>query len=389
MKTAYLDCFSGISGDMFLGSLLDAGLAFNELEQAVGGLRLEGCRLEARREARNHIYGTRFVVLVDPSAQRPKELHEIRDLISGSNLDAGVKAKSIEIFSILATAEGRIHNLPPEKVHFHEVGAVDSIVDIVGSVYGLTCLGIESLHASPLPLGSGFVETSHGRMPIPAPATLALLTDVPVSHCHLPFEMVTPTGAALVKSTVKTFGPMPPMAISTIGYGVGSRNLPDRPNLLRMIIGKPEGGYNVESVVILETNIDDMSPEWTGYLMERLLEAGAMDVIFCPVHMKKNRPGIQVQVMGRPDAKDQLSEILFQESGTLGIRFSYTQRQVLEREAMDIESPWGRVRAKKVIQTDGTAYVIPEYEVCRSIALKNGLSLKKVYAWFMALNADQ
>lgn len=389
MKTAYLDCFSGISGDMLLGSLLDAGLAFKELDRALGGLRLEGCRLETRREERNRIYGTRLVVLVDSSTQRPRDLHEIRDLISRADLDGGVKEKSIAIFSTLAKAEGKIHNLPPERVHFHEVGAADSIFDIVGCVYGLKRLGIEPLHASPLPLGTGFVETAHGRMPIPAPATLALLTDVPVSHCGLPFEMVTPTGAALVKSTVKAFGPMPPMTIDTVGYGVGSRNLADRPNLLRILIGRPAGGRNFESVVVLETNIDDMNPEWMGYLMERLLEAGAMDVTFCPVHMKKNRPGVQVQVMGRPDAKDLLADVLFQESGTLGIRFSYTQRQVLEREAIDMDSPWGRVCVKRVVQTDGTVFMMPEYEVCRTIALKNGLSLKRVYAWFMGLNADK
>jgi len=389
MKLAYLDCFSGISGDMFLGALLDAGLPFHELEHAIEGLHLEGCHLETKREARSQIHGTRILVNVKQSRQRPRDLQEIRNLISRAKLPEKVKEKSIEVFSSLAGVEAKIHNRTPETVHFHEVGAVDSIVDIVGCVYGLASLGIGSVHASHIPLGTGFVETAHGKMPIPAPATMALLTNVPVFQTELPFEMVTPTGAALLTSFASAFGTMPAMAVSSVGYGVGSRDFPDRPNLLRLLLGKPAGGKDIETVVVLETNIDDISPEWMGYLMERLLAAGAMDVAFCPIHMKKNRPGVQVQVIARPDAKDLLISVLFQESGTLGVRFSYTQRQVLGREEIEIESPWGKIKAKRILQTNSTPYLIPEYEACRRIALKHSIPLKKVYSWVMSLNVDK
>ncbi len=290
------------------------------------------------------------------------------------------------IFESLARVEGHIHNLPPDQVHFHEVGAVDSIIDIVGTVYALEILGIDRLLVSPLPLGSGFVKTAHGRIPVPAPATLALLKGVPVLNSGVQQEMVTPTGAALATGLAASFGPMPPMVVQNVGYGVGSREFQDRPNLLRIIIGHEEHGRQTDTVVVLETNLDDMSPEGLGYLMERLLEAGALDVVFLPAQMKKNRPGVQVQVIGRPEQKDPLMEIMAQETTTLGIRFRYTRRRVLERNQEKVESPWGKIAVKRVIR-EKSSRLVPEYDVCRKIALKNNIPLQDIYQWIDSLNS--
>jgi len=386
MKIAYLDCFSGISGDMFLGALLDSGLPFDEFSGHLATLPLEGFRLDTFREGRKHIFGTRFVVIPEDEEQPPRGLREIREIIEQGQFTDTVKAKSVQIFEDLARVEGEIHNLPAEEVHFHEIGAVDSIVDIVGAVYGVECLGIQALFVSSLPLGSGFVVSSHGRIPLPAPATAALLKDVPVFDSGLPHEMVTPTGAALVKGLATSFGPMPPMVIHDIGYGIGKRDLPDRPNLARILIGHQQDETEVDTVVVLETNLDDTSPEVLGYLMERLFDAGGLDVVFFPVQMKKGRPGVQVQVIGRPDQKDVLMEILFKESTTLGIRFRYSQRKLLKRSVVEVDSPWGKIKAKKAVNSDGSVFFLPEYEVCRKIALENNRPLKEIFSWVMSLN---
>ncbi len=386
MKIAYLDCFSGISGDMFIGALLDAGLSFEDLDQKIQDLPFDSFHLEMKQEARSQIFGTRFVVKTEGQEQVPRNLEVIRNIIRKGSLSSGVKDKSVRIFEELAGVEGKIHNKPPEEVHFHEVGAVDSIIDIVGTVYGLERLGITSLFVSSLPLGSGFVETAHGRIPIPAPATTALLEGVPVYDSGTHHEMVTPTGAALVKGLATSFGPMPPMVVEKIGYGVGKRDLSDRPNLVRILIGHMQTEGQVDTVIILEANIDDTSPEWLGFLMDRLFDAGALDVVFCPVQMKKNRPGIQIQIMGRPDQKDTLMEILFRESSTLGIRFRYTQRMVLQRSVAEVESPWGKIKVKKVLERDGSPFFLPEYEACREVALKTNRPLREIFYWVIGLN---
>ena len=386
MKIAYLDCFSGISGDMFIGALLDAGLSFEDLEQKIQALPFDSFHLEMKQEARSQIFGTRFVVKTEGQEQVPRNLEVIRNIIRKGSLSSGVKDKSIRIFEELASVEGKIHNKPPDEVHFHEVGAVDSIIDIVGTVYGLERLGVTSLFVSSLPLGSGFVETAHGRIPIPAPATTALLEGVPVYDSGTHHEMVTPTGAALVKGLATSFGTMPPMVVENIGYGVGKRDLSDRPNLARILIGHMQTEDQVDTVVMLEANIDDTSPEWLGFLMDRLFDAGALDVVFCPVQMKKNRPGIQIQVMGRPDQKDTLMEILFRESSTLGIRFRYTQRMVLQRSVAEVESPWGKIKVKKVLERDGSPFFLPEYEACREVALKTNRPLREIFYWVIGLN---
>ena len=388
MKIAYLDCFSGISGDMFLGALVDAGLPLDRLRERLKSLALHGYRIEASREARHGISGTRFSVVVEDHQHSHRDLKAVRTIIQGGDLSENVKKKCIRIFESLAQVEGEIHNQPTEEVQFHEVGAVDSIIDIVGTVYGLEDLNIERVFASAIPLGSGFTQCAHGRIPIPAPATLALLKGLPLLDAGTENEMVTPTGAALVKGLAGSFGPMPPMSLECIGYGVGSRDLPDRPNLLRILVGDDRPGEMADTVVVLETNVDDSSPEWLGFLMERLFGAGALDVVFFPVQMKKNRPGVQIQVMAPPDQKDRLMGIMMEESATLGIRFRYSQRRVLSRASEEVDSPWGRIRVKTVVQREGVRLLMPEYEVCREIALKHHIPLREVYGWIAGLNAE-
>jgi uncharacterized protein (TIGR00299 family) protein len=386
-KIAYLDCFSGISGDMLLGALLDAGLSFQALATAIGSLPIEGYGLDTQKETRHHIAGTRFIVTVHAEKQPHRNFEDIRSIISGSGLSDAVKGKSIAIFKILAEAEAKVHGVPPDEIHFHEVGAVDSIIDVVGGVYGIEALGIEALYASAMPLGSGFVKTAHGKMPLPAPATVAILKDVPIYDAGIRHETVTPTGAALVKGLVEAFGKLPPMAIDRIGYGAGLADLQDRPNLLRVMIGSLQSQTGADTVVLLEANVDDVSPEWLGYVMERLFEAGALDVAFIPLQMKKNRPGVQVQVMGQIGKTEALTDILFHEGISLGIRFQPIQRIALQRSEAEIDSPWGRMRVKKVQDRKGTARFAPEYEACREIALKSGRPLREIFRWVEALNS--
>ena len=386
MKTAYLDCFSGISGDMFLGALLDAGLPLEILKEALHSLPLKGYRLETQREERGHLFGTRFLVEVDKDEQVERGIEDIEKIIEAGRLSDDVKQKSIEIFEAIAREEAMIHNRAREEIHFHEVGAADSIIDIVGTMVGIEFFNIDVISASSLPLGSGFVETAHGKIPLPAPATMALLKGLPVYDSGLAYELVTPTGAALIKGLASAFGAMPSMIVEDVGYGVGSRNLPDRPNLLRILIGRNRIEEQIDTVVILEANLDDTNPEWMGFLMDRLFEAGALDVVFCPVQMKKNRPGILIQVMGKPQQRDSLMDILFRETTTLGIRFRYSQRKVLPRDTEEIESPWGKILAKKVLQEDGSVFFLPEYEACRKIAEKNGLPIKEIYYWVISSN---
>ncbi|MFC1883353.1 nickel pincer cofactor biosynthesis protein LarC [Thermodesulfobacteriota bacterium] len=389
MKTAYLDCFSGISGDMFLGALLDAGLSYNKLKQHLTSLPVKNFEINVKKEKRNGILGTRLMVEDKSKSQIPRNLKDIEGLINKANLDQAVKDKSIEIFSSLAEIEGRVHGLPIDEVHFHEVGAVDSIIDVVGTVFGIKALGIGSLFVSPLPLGSGFVQTDHGRIPVPAPATIALLKDVPISDSGVQHEMVTPTGAALVKGLAASFGRMPSMVVENIGYGTGSRDLPDRPNLVRILIGRDSHENETDFVAVLETNIDDANPEWLGFLMERLFSSGALDVTFSSVQMKKNRPGVNIKILTRPELKDILANIVMTESTAIGVRFSYCQRKVLKRTEAEIESPWGKMTVKKVFGINGSSHFLPEYEACRKIALKNNIALKEIYSWIMALNKKE
>jgi uncharacterized protein (TIGR00299 family) protein len=385
MKIAYLDCFSGVSGDMLLGALIDAGLPFEWLRARLAGLAVSGFALEARRADRNNIFGTRFLVHALTHEHVHRSIVDIRRILDQSDLSAWSKAKSIEIFESVAQAEARIHNCPAEEVHFHEVGAVDSIVDIVGTVLGVEHLGIGEIYASPLPLGEGFVDTHHGKIPLPAPATVEILRGIPVRGAAGKEETVTPTGAALVRGLAVGFGIMPPMVMEQVGYGVGSRTLPDRPNLLRIVIGQSSTEES-DTVVILEANLDDTHPEWLGFLMERLFRAGALDVVYFPIQMKKSRPGTAIQVIGRPEQKSALTDILFAESTTLGVRFRFSERNTLKRSSAELESPWGKLAVKRVTRPDGSSILLPEYEACRAVAEERSIPLQEIYYWVMSAN---
>lgn len=386
MKIAYLDCFSGVSGDMFVGSLLDAGLPLEKLEKIISGLNLNGYGISAKKEERNSIFGTRFSVFLQEQDQEARHLKEIKEILKSSDLPLSVIEECILIFEKLAMTEGEIHHVSPDEVHFHELGAVDSIIDIVAAIAGVHLLGIEKLFASRIPVGTGIMTSAHGKIPVPSPATIALLRGIPVYCSGQDVEMVTPTGAALVTSLCSSFGPMPPMTIDRVGYGVGSRTLADRPNLLRILIGNDVDKQRSETVVVLESNLDDMSPELLGYLMDSLFDAGAKDVSFSHIQMKKNRPGVQLQVVGQPEDKERLTSVIFRESTTLGVRISYSQRAVLQRAELMVDSPWGRMKVKKVINQDGGTVLLPEYEECRKIARENNLALRDVYAWAAALS---
>ncbi len=386
MKIAYLDCFSGVSGDMFVGSLLDAGLPLEQLEKIISGLNLNGYRISAKKEERNSIFGTKFSVLLQQEDQKARHLKEIKEILKRSDLPLSVIEKCILIFENLASTEGEIHHVSPDEVHFHELGAVDSIIDIVAAIAGIHLLGIQKLFVSRIPVGTGIMTGAHGKIPVPSPATIALLKDIPVYYSGQDVEMVTPTGAALVTSLCSSFGPMPPMTIDRVGYGVGSRTLADRPYLLRILIGNDIDKQRSETVVVLESNLDDMSPELLGYLMDSLFDAGAKDVSFSHIQMKKNRPGIQLQVVGQPEDRERLTAVIFRESTTLGVRISYSQRAVLQRGELMVDSPWGKMRVKKVINQDGGTVLLPEYEECRRIAKENDLALRDVYAWAAALS---
>ncbi len=387
MTIAYLDCFSGISGDMFLGALLDIGLPFDEVKKAMESLPFHGYSIDCKKEMKNGLSATGFIVSIHEHHHVHRNLIDIENIINAGRLSDDVKQRSIRIFRSIAEVEGSIHNHPPEKVHFHEVGAVDSIIDIVGAVFGVDYLGISTFNASHIPLGSGFIKSGHGTIPLPAPATLALLKGIPVYSSGLEYELVTPTGAALIKEFVQSFEGMPPMVVSGIGYGAGTRDLPDRPNLLRIITGSDTKENNTDTVAVIEANIDDTNPEWLGFLMERLFKEGALDVLFTPVYMKKNRPGIQVEVIGHPEKRDHLIEILFMESTTLGIRYRYSQRKILKREEITVDTQWGKLKAKKIARPDGSFFIQPEYEPCKKIAQEQGLPIKDIYAKVFSLNS--
>lgn len=389
MKIAYLDCFSGVSGDMFVGSLIDSGLKIEELQKILTGLNLDGYKISATKEERNNIYGTKFHVSIQKTDNKPRHLEDITTLLYKSNLPPTVIEKSAQIFKRLAAVEAKIHNVSPNTIHFHEVGAVDSIIDIVASVAGVYLLSIDKILASKIAFGSGIIKSAHGKIPVPSPATMELLKEIPVYQTNEKAELVTPTGAALVASLCTSFGTIPLMTMHNIGYGVGDRTLESRPNLLRILIGNDIVHDTFEIIIVLESNIDDMNPELLGYLMEKLFDAGALDVNFTHIQMKKNRPGIKIEVIARPEDKESLTTIIFKESTALGVRFNYIERKILKREDIVVKSPWGDIKVKKIIGNDKKSELVPEYEDCKRIARENGLTLKEIYAWVASLSYRQ
>jgi hypothetical protein len=374
---AYLDCFSGISGDMLLGALVDAGLAIADLRADLSRLPLHGYEVTAERVQKQGIAGTLVRVQAEPSHTH-RGLHDILDILRAGSLPPEVSAAAARTFERLAAAEARVHGATIEEVHFHEVGAVDAIVDIVGAFCGLHRLGIERVYASPLPLGGGWVDTAHGRLPVPAPATVELLHGVPSYGGPVEAELVTPTGAAILTTICRDFGEMPPMAIHAVGWGAGSKDLP-HPNLLRLFLGEPTKRPQQQRLMLIETNIDNMNPELFGHLMERLLEAGALDVFYTPIVMKKSRPATLVSVLSEPPLVDSLCDILFRETTTLGMRLTEVGRRCLDREWRQVQTEYGPVRVKIGRLDDEILNIAPEYEDCVRLAKEKAVPAKVVY----------
>jgi len=382
---AYFDCFSGISGDMTLGALIGLGVPAGWLQDELTRLSLEGFQLTVTPVDRSGI-SANLVHVETRDSKKSRNFKEIKSLIETCPLSDSVKSNSLNIFERLARAEAGIHGCAPEEVHFHELGGIDSIVDIVGTALCLEKLEINRITASKVPLGSGFVDCQHGRLPIPAPATVEILKDIPVYGSGESHELVTPTGAAIIACLADSFGSLPEMRIKKIGYGAGQRELKDRPNLLRIITGTPvgpekdlRGGLQADQIVILETCIDDMNPELFGFLMERIFEDGALDIYWIPVHMKKNRPGTMVQVLCKEDRKDDIIRRLLAETTSLGIRYYHAQRQLLARDQLTITTSYGKVRVKRIRDAEGNTRLIPEYEACKEIALRKNIPLRAVY----------
>jgi uncharacterized protein (TIGR00299 family) protein len=378
VKIAYFDCFAGASGDMILGALIDAGLPLDYLKNELLKLNLPPFQLAAEKTHKNHLSGTQVKIQIPPEHHH-RTLKDIRALIRKSTLPDKVKETGISIFTRLAEVEGKIHNKSPESVHFHEVGAVDSIVDIMGAAIGFQRLEIEAVYASALPLGSGSIECAHGVLPGPAPATLELLRNIPVVPSDIKQELVTPTGAAILSTLSSAFGPVPEMIIENIGYGLGMKDL-RIPNLLRVIIGNQSPEIHGDTVQLIETNIDDMNPQFYDHIMERLFEAGALDVFMTQVIMKKNRPGIVLSILAIPERVNDLSDILFRETTTLGVRISEVKkRKVLDRRIISVSTRWGQGHAKIRILASGEKSAEPEYRDCKALAQKNQVPIQLIY----------
>ncbi len=379
MNLAYFDCFSGISGDMVLGALIHLGVPKDFLEENIRSIPLEGFHLEITTASRMRIHGRQVKVVVEQKGSPSRSYGEIRTLIEKSSLSETARRVSLKVFARLAEVEASIHNCPKEDVHFHELGGVDAIVDIVGTALGMEWLGIGKTVASEIPVGRGFVSCDHGRLPVPVPATLALLDGVPVYGTGVSHELVTPTGAAIITCLAQGFGAIPRMRISQVGYGVGARELEEMPNLLRVMVGEADTVSETDWVTVVETNIDDMNPEIFGFVMERLFEDGALDVVWIPVFMKKNRPGITMQVVCKDADREAVVRRILSETTATGVRQYRAERSKLPRKLKEAVTSFGAVRVKEVSGPNGAVSIVPEYEECKRIALEKNIPLKAVY----------
>jgi pyridinium-3,5-bisthiocarboxylic acid mononucleotide nickel chelatase len=423
MRIAYLDCFSGISGDMFLGALIDSGVEVRLLEDAVAALNI-GARLKISKVTRSGIAATKVDVFasdgqgiagkdspceaIEPSQnehshhghshshnhehshgekhshshEHTRGLKEVREIIGGAAISESAKTTAIAIFEALGTSEARIHNMEIEKVHFHEVGAVDALVDIVCAAVGAEALGVDEFVCSPLNVGGGTVKCAHGTLPVPAPATVELLKGASVYSSGVQAELVTPTGAAIVKTLVTRFAAFPEMKIEKAGYGAGTRDFPGHTNVLRLTIGEAQtqiaGKTLQETISVLEANLDDMNPQVFGYVLDRLLEEGALDVFGLPVQMKKNRPGMLLTVLCRQEDVPKLTDLIFKETTTLGVRAREEKRRILARKWITVGTRWGNIRLKVASMNGTVTNYAPEYEDCRKIAAANHVPLKSV-----------
>ncbi len=378
-RIAYADCFSGVSGNMFLGALLHAGLKVETLRETLDKLEIGQVALNVKTKILNSIESVSISVEGDPHPEF-RRLSSILSILESSGLPRKVVDKSSSVFKELGKAEAKVHGISIEEIHFHEIGAVDTIVDIVGTVAGLHHLGVDRLSASPIPLGKGMVRCAHGRLPLPAPAVCEILRGVPVYGVAVDEELVTPTGAALLKVLADRFGPMDPMIIEKTGYGAGDLTLPDQgPDLFRLIVGQAQTVDEAQEVEIIETNLDDWNPEGFPYVCDLLLSRGALDVTIAPQQTKKGRPGFRLQVICAPARAHILKTTVLSETSAIGLRFRKEQRATLKRESIFVETKWGKVSAKKIYSPSGVR-ITPEYEVCREIAEKYEVPLQQVYA---------
>jgi hypothetical protein len=378
MRTAYFDCFSGASGDMILGALIDAGLSPQRLREEFKRLRLPNVHLRVQKVLKRGISGTRVIVEGKSEKGSHRNLKEILGILGRSSLGAEVKEKSEKIFKRIASVEAKIHQVPMEEVHFHELGGLDSVVDIVGAVWGIRQLGIEKIYVSKVNVGAGFVNCEHGLLPVPAPATLSLMEGKPIYSSGVERELLTPTGAAILTTLGSEFGPMPRINVEQIGYGAGRDDLP-HPNLLRLVIGTSESASGKETVAVIETNIDDMNPQLYDYVMERLLAKEVLDVFITPVLMKKNRPGHLLTVICPPGKLPSVAEFLFRETTTLGLRWHEEEREKADREIVDLRTKYGKVPFKLARWEGRIVNLSPEYDVCKKLALGRGVPLKEVF----------
>ncbi len=378
MKIAYLDCISGISGDMTLGALVDAGIPLDEIQAGIDSLGLPSCRLVASEVTKKGMRATSISVEHEPEHAH-RHLHHITQMIDGSSLTTSQKDLAVRIFTRLGEAEAKVHGTTIEKVHFHEVGAVDSIADIVGSAIGWDLLAVDRIECSPVPTGGGSIEIAHGRVSIPAPATAELLKGIPLANSEVQAELTTPTGAAIIATIVDQFGNLPSMVIDSIGLGAGERDLESQANVLRLLVGQSADPVSTEEVWVLETNLDDSSGELVGHCCTLLAAAGALDVYTSSIQMKKNRPGVTLSVLCQAHQVAELEQILFRETTTLGVRRWSAHRTTASRQSLDVVTPWGPVTGKLATLPDGTLRFTPEYESCRAVSEEHSIPLPQVY----------
>ena len=378
MKIAYFDCFSGASGDMILGALIDAGLSARGLREELKKLHLPAITVKAKKVLKGGISATRVTVEGKDEERPHRDLKEMLKIVDRSDLDKDVKTKSQEIFERIASTEAEIHRSVKEKIHFHELGGLDSVVDICGAVWGLRQIGIDQIHVSKVNVGAGFVRCEHGLLPVPAPASLSLMKGKPIYSSGVDKELLTPTGAAILTTLGSSFGNLPPMKVERIGYGAGRDDLP-HPNVLRLMIGTSETAAREERVMVVETNIDDMNPQFYDYIMEQMLKMGVKEVFLTPVFMKKNRPATLLTAICSLGQMPVVTEFLFRETTTIGLRWREERRALADREIRLFDTKYGKIRFKVARWEGAVINVSPEYEDCKRLALERKIPLKEVF----------
>ena len=393
-RIIYFDCFSGISGDMILGALVSIGVDLKKIQKGLRTLNLKGCKLNSRQVKRNGFIGTKVNVVLNQTSQKShhaRSFNDIKSLIEKSDLPKIVKSNSIAIFRRIGKVEAKVHGTTINRIHFHEVGSIDSIIDIVGGSLAMDLLDADLIVSSPINTGEGIVKCDHGILPVPAPATLELLKGIPCYSSGVKKELTTPTGAAFIEHFAEEFGSLPNMEMLSTGYGAGTHEIKNIPNLLRVVLGMSKESSHHLSMKVIETNIDDMNPELYDYVIDQLFKVGAVDVFFVPINMKKNRPGILLSVITSTEYFDSVVQVLLEETSTLGVRHYDVDRVVLPRKQKMIMTPFGKVRVKIGGLDESTRTISPEYEDCRKIALKQEIPIKRVYdealkaAWMLEM----